>query len=167
MAYDQSVKDAVRAAYVYKNLSLKDSARLQEINYQTARAWKTAAKEDGDCWDSARNAARMVNNGGMDEITNLLLENFALQSEALLDEVKSAKDMSPQTKVEIMSKLSDSYAKLVASSAKSGSKVAPLALAMNVIKLLTEFIKNEYPEHINVFMEILEPFGARVARELG
>lgn len=166
MAYDQSIKDAVRAAYVYKCLDLKDSARLNDIRYQTARSWKNAAYDLGDDWDVARNAARMVNGGGLNEITNVLIENFAVMSQTLLEEVNNG-DMPATAKVDIMSKLQDAYSKLVSSAAKSGSKVAPLAVAMQVIKMLTEFIKEHYPEHAITFMEILEPFGQKVAKEIG
>jgi len=167
MAYDQKTRLAVRAAYIYKCLDVKDSARVCNIPYATARAWKKAAAEKGDDWDSARNASRMVHGGGMTELTNNMLEQFALHSESLFGEIRDDTDMKPGTKVEIMYKLQDAYSKLVASSAKSGTKIAPLAVAMNVLKLLTEFIKEQHPEHANIFMEILEPFGHKVAEEMG
>jgi len=165
MAYDKKTKNRIRSTYIYKNLSLKDCARIHEIPYNTVRAWKKDAAEKGDDWDVARNAARMANDG-MSELTNMLLENFALETESLLSEIRDNKDMKPATKVDIMSKLSDSYSKLVASSAKSGTKVAPLSVAMNVLRMLSEFIREHYPKHANTFIDILEPFGRHVAEEI-
>ena len=166
MAYDQKHRDAVRSAYIYKSLSLKDAARINDIPYNTARTWKKASSLNDDDWDNARSAARLAG-GGLQEVTNYLLENFSLNAQSLMEEVRETADMSPGVKADIMSKLTDSYSKLVASVAKSGSTVAPLAIGMQVIMLLMEFIKEDYPHHADSFVEIIEPFGRRLTEELG
>lgn len=165
MAYGEETKQALRSAYIYKRLSIKDAANMVGIPYGTARAWKAKAEEVGDDWDVARNAARMAA-GGLGELTNALIENFAIQSESILEAIKTSEKMSPGEKVDVMTKLSDSYSKLVASATKSGTKVAPLAVAMQVLQLLGDFIKDEYPQHASAFVEILEPFGRLVAEKI-
>lgn len=165
MAYGEDKKQALRNAYIYKHLSIKDAANMVGIPYGTARAWKAKAQENEDDWDVARNAARMAA-GGLGELTNALIENFAIQSESILNHIKSDVEMTPGQKVDVMTKLSDSYSKLVASATKSGTKVAPLAVAMQVLQLLGDFVKDEYPQHATAFVEILEPFGRLVAEKI-
>lgn len=166
MAYDLKKRNAVRQSYVYKGLDLKDVAQLHAVPYNTVRAWKNKADEDGDSWDRARSAARM-GKAGLDELTDKLIESFALQSDALLESLNDDADVSPERRVAVMSKLGDGYSKLVASAAKSGSKVAPLSVAMRVLQMLGDFIKERHPDQAPLFLEILEPFGVKVARELG
>jgi len=166
MAYPQAMRDQVRSTYIYKGLPLKDTAKLNGIRYQTALAWRKAALAKGDDWDTARSAARMAS-GGLTEINNMLLENFALHAESILENLRENDDVTPSSKADIMTKLADAHSKMVATVAKSGTKIAPLAVAMTVLKMLTEFIKENYPEHAVSFMEILEPFGQKVAKDIG
>lgn len=166
MAYPQEIRDQVRATYIYKGLDLKETAKLSGIRYQTVLAWKKNASDLGDDWDTARSAARMAS-GGMVEVNNMLLESFSLHIETILSKLRDNPDVTPGDKADIMSKLADAHSKLVATVAKSGTKIAPLAVAMKVLKMLTEFIKEHHPQHAGAFMEILEPFGQKVAREIG
>lgn len=165
MAHDQSKKNAARQAYIYKALDLKEVSNMLGLPYSTVRQWKNKAREASDDWDAARSAARMGANG-LGELTNVLIENFALQSEALLAVLKADEDMPAAAKVDIMTKLSDGYSKLVSSAAKSGTKVAPLSVAMRVLQMLGDFVETEFPQHAPAFLEILQPFGAFVAKEI-
>lgn len=166
MAYDQKTKDGVRALYVYKNLDLKDCARVAEIPYNTVRAWFKAAKDNNDDWGKARNAARM-GQGGLDELTNSLIENFALHTDSIFEEINTDDAMSPGVKADLMAKIADSYSKLLKTAGSSGSKVAPLSVAMTVLKLLGDYIQSECPENSETFADILSPFGRVVAKEFG
>lgn len=167
MAYDQKIKDAVRADYIFKHLNLKQISKLHSITYDTIRSWKQKAEDNGDNWDTARNAARVANGGGIEEVSNMLIENFAIQTQSVIEAINADEDLPAKEKVAMLTSLSDGYSKLIASVNKSGGKVAPLSIAMNVVRLMTDFIRSEFPQHADVFIEVLEPFGNVLAKELG
>ena len=46
-------------------------------------------------------------------------------------------------------------------------ELAKLAIALDVTKQLAEYIRQHYPHHTEVFLEILEPFGERLSEIYG
>ena len=56
MAHGDESRRAVRAAYVFDQLSLEIAAVKHGVPYATCRNWKRAGKEMGDDWDKARAA---------------------------------------------------------------------------------------------------------------
>lgn len=166
MAHKESTRLQARQYYVYKSLSLKEVANAMGVAYSTVREWKKKAASEKDNWDSARSAYRM-GAAGLGELTDKLIENFALQADALIQDLNDAPDVTAERRADVMIKLSDGYSKLVASAAKSGTKVAPLSIALKVLQMLGEFIKARHPEQSSLFLEVLEPFGVQLTKEFG
>ncbi len=162
MAYPQEIKDKVRGSYVYDRLALEDAARAHGIPYNTARTWKKKAKDRGDNWDRARQATRMVN----DDITAAVMEDFVLLFQSTMTSLKEAQDMPALQKAEILAKLSDSYVKTMKAAGGGDPKMGKLAIALDVLNMLSEFIRKHYPEQVVPFTELLEPFGAHLSLEL-
>jgi len=166
MAHPARIRDAVRGAYVHDRLSLKASASKAGVSYHTARRWKIEAARHGDDWDRARAASRMAA-GGLGDITARVLEDFALLFQATMDEIKENKEMPPEKKAESMSRLADAYTKTIKAAGAADPKMARLSIAMEVLESLARFIREQFPEDLERFVAILEPFGARVSEEFG
>jgi hypothetical protein len=136
------------------------------VHYETARAWKRKAKEDHDDWDQARQADRMAK-GGLGDLTTAVLEDFFLQFKRSIDDMRTATDISPMDRAEILARLSDSYVKTVKAAGNSNSGMARLSVALEVLAALSQFIQQRYPHHTALLVEVLEPFGTELSKKYG
>ena len=166
MRYTEDIKLAVRASYVYDRHSMKIAAKIHDVPYETGRNWKAASKRLGDDWDKARNAARIAE-GGLGDVTNAMLENFALQMPAIMEILRDTDTVPVVDKVQLMSQLADAYSKVISASTRGDSKMSSLAVAMKVITELGDYIREHFPQHSAAFVEVLEPFGQHIAEVLG
>lgn len=162
MAHDQKTRQAVRAKYV-QGMPLNTAAELCGVAYPTARAWKAKAEQGGDDWDVARNARRLTQ-GGVEELTGQILQDLAEQFVATIEAMKTATDISPQAKAEMLAQLSDSYVKTIRAAGSANPKLNRLSVAMDVIKELNSFIGGQYPKLREAFVEVLEAFGPELVR---
>ena len=158
-------RDAVRAAYVHQRQPLEAAAKQGGVAYQTARTWKRQAKAQGDDWDRARSAARMAS-GGLGDRTAQVLEDFALLFTSTMDRLKEP-GIDPLDCAEAMSRLSDSYVKVVKAAGNASPPLAELSVAMRVLSELSDYIRDQHPADLPRFAAILEPFGQRLAKVLG
>lgn len=165
MAYSEETRRALRAAYVYKALSLEAAADQMKIAFGTASRWKRDAKETGDDWDRARAAARLGAEGA-ESVTQLVLEEFVTLFQSTMEQVKNDAKASGLQKAEALSRLSDAYHKTMSAVAKGSPKLNKLAVAMEVIKMLTDFIVAKHPSQALTFVDMLEPFGEHLTQEL-
>lgn len=165
MAHPQERRGAVRRSYVHERLSLEAAADKHGIAYNTARVWKRKARDDGDDWDKARAAHRMAD-GGLGDITAQLLEDFALLFQATIEEIKSG-DYDGLKKAEALSRLSDAYTKTMKAAAGGDPRIARLAVALEVLDELAKFIRESFPDELERFVRILEPFGERLSKAFG
>ena len=165
MAYSPEMIQKVRASYVYERLPLPVVAAKHDVSYSAAQAWKRKALADGDDWDRARSAALLAA-GGLGDMTNQIIENFALLFQSTMDEIRDGK-FDALEKAKAIASLSDSYSKTMKSASGGNPKIAKLAIAMEVLSEQAKFIKEFYPDDIERFAQILEPFGARVSEVFG
>jgi len=168
MAHSPETKRALRSAYVHQSLALEAAAERSDISLGTATRWKREAKAEGDDWDKAR-AARLMSAEGTEAIMQTVLEEFILIFKSGIAELKEPKEgvaISPIARADAIVKLSDGFSKVMATARKFSPEVNKLALGMDVIKLLAEFVGERYPQHAPAFIEILEPFGQRLSEAL-
>lgn len=168
MAHSPEIKRALRGAYVHQSMTLESAAERSSISLGTATRWKREAKAEGDDWDKAR-AACMMSADGTEAVMQAVLEEFIQVFKSGIDELKSPKDgmpISPIARADAIVKLSDGFSKVMATARKFSPEVNKLALGMDVIKLLAEFIGERYPQHAAAFIEVLEPFGQHLTQEL-
>lgn len=161
MAHDSATRDAVRRAYVYDRQPIESAADAAGVSKNTARRWKRISKEQGDDWDRARNASRLAA-GGLGDITTSVLEDFALLFQSTLDELKIA-DTDPLKKADSIAKLSDAYVKTMRAAGGGDKQIAKLAIAIEVIELLTQYVRKHKPELAQDWAEVLQPFGATLS----
>lgn len=164
MAYTQEDKDNVRRSYVFDKLPLDKIASLYNISYPTVQRWKRDAKVAGDDWDKVKSAQTLAG-GEIEDVARQILTDFILLFQNLSNEIKSDVETPPIEKAKILSSLSDSYNKTIGASRKLMPVTDRLAVAMTVMEMLGDYIKNNKPDAMPVFVEILVPFGEMLDRE--
>jgi hypothetical protein len=162
MAHAPEVRQAVRRSYVIERLPLEAACEKHQVSYHTGRNWKRVDKEAGDDWDRARAASRMAA-GGLGDLTTQVLEEFALLFQATMEQIGSGEYDGLQ-KAEAMSRLADAYTKTVKAAGGGDSKIARLAVAMEVLEKLVAFVQLHYPQQGAALLEVLEPFGEELSR---
>lgn len=165
MAHSPETKRALRSAYVYQSLGLEVAAERMSISFGTASRWKREAKADGDDWDKAR-AAKMLSAEGADAVVQAVLEDFVLVFKSTITQLKEGEAIPPLAKADAMAKLSDAFHKTMAAARKGSPEVNKLAIGMDFIKILADFVSDNYPQHAAAFIEILEPFGQHLTQAL-
>jgi|SRR5450830_174864 len=166
MAHGEDKRRAVRAAYVFDQLSLEIAAVKHEVPVITVRNWKRSAKELGDDWDRAR-GAQMIAGGGIEDVVRQTLAIVVQQVQATIQTIQDTPDMLPPVKVQMLASLTDSYSKMMSISKRLMPETDKLAVATDVAKRLAEFTRAKYPKHAMALLEVLEPFGEELARVYG
>lgn len=165
MAHGSEKVAAVRAAYVHERLPLEIAAARAGVAPGTATRWKRKAKEAGEDWDKLR-AACLLAGDGVEAVARQMLADYVVQHKTLMDAISTG-DMPAAAKVDMLASLADSFNKTVAASKRVLPETSELATALSVLDKLGVYIRDHYPQHGPAFLEVLEPFGAEVARVFG
>ncbi len=165
MAYAEPTRRSVRASYI-SGLPLNAAAAAHNVPYQTARGWKAKAVDQGDNWDDAR-AANRISGAGVKALTATVIEDFVHLFQATIAELKGNKKLGALDKAEALARLSDAYAKTIKAAGASNPELSKLAIAMDVLKLFSEFLRDNHPDLLSHFMSVLEPFGEELSRSYG
>lgn len=166
MAHSDDTRRAVRAAFVFDQLGLEIAAVKNDVPVATARRWISEARKAGDDWDKAR-AAQMMAGGGVEAIARQTMAMFSQQAQATMLMLQDDKDMSALDRAKAMASLADSFTKLVSANGRLMPETDKLAVALDVIKRLSEFVRANHPQLAGGFAEILGPFGDEIARAYG
>ncbi|QQM29060.1 DUF1804 family protein [Martelella lutilitoris] len=162
MASDPDLKRKVRSDYINRRMAIATIATIRGVSQATISRWKKAAKEDGDNWDMMRSAS-IVAGEGIETVVSTVVEDFMIMAEAVLDEIKHGKDMSVGDKVKHLVALADAMTKMTSSAGKLAPSISELGVAQDVMRHLLEFVRDEFPQHAEAILEIIEPFGMRLA----
>jgi len=165
MAHSKETRNAVRSSFVYDRLPLEAAADKHDVSYNTVRTWKKRDKKNGDDWDKARAARRMAD-GGLGDITAIVIEDFTLLFKSVVKDITSG-EYDGLKKAAALSQLSDAYVKTMKAAAGGDPKIAKLSTALETLQLLATYIKEEHPDALERFSLILEPFGAKVNEAFG
>ncbi len=166
MAHSDDTRRAVRASFVFDQLTLEASAALHQVPVPTARRWKGEARRAGDDWDKAQ-AAQLLAGGGIEEIARQTMAAFIQQVQATTTALQADTDLPPAERAKLLASLSDSFAKLMVSNRRLMPETDRLAVALDVIKRLLEFTKARYPGNAAGLAEMLEAFGEEVLKAYG
>lgn len=165
MAHSPETRAAVRRSYVYERLPLEAAAERNGVAYNTVRRWKRAAQAEGDDWDRARAAARMAQ-GGLGEVTQQVLEDFSQLFQSTIEQIRDG-EHDGISKAEALSRLSDAYTKTMAAAAKGSPEIGRLAVALDVLERLAQYVHQHYPQHATALATVLEPFGDELSQAYG
>lgn len=161
MAHPPEKRMELRAAYI-GGLPLEPAADKVGVPYATARNWYRAAKESSDDWDKFRAASLIVSGGGIEQAMGRIIAAGLLRCESLLELTAGAED--PFDGVKAMAVLGDTVSKLKAASKGMMPEADVMAIRLDTIKRLGEFIRSRHPRHGPAFAEILEPFADELAK---
>lgn len=150
-----------RSDYIYRRMMQSTIAVTLGVSEATIGRWKKAAKENGDDWDKAR-SAHVLAGEGVEVVVSSVVEDFMIQAQSILDEIKGGTHTA-QEKVTMLVALSDAMTKMAASAKRFAPKVSELGVAQDVMAKLLEFVREEFPHHAQAILEIIEPFGERLA----
>lgn len=165
MAHAPETKAAVRAGYVYQKLTLEQAAERADVSAATARRWKTQAAATGDDWDAARSASSLSSQSTR-TIADMVLQDFLANYQATMEAVRGG-EIPPLQKAEVMSRLADAFTKTMSAIAKASPEMARYAVATELLQDLASFVREDFPDHVDALIEILEPFAAHIARKYG
>ena len=163
MARSDNDRGAVRRGYIQDRLPLAEAARQAGVPAATARNWKRRALDSGDDWDRAREAVRIAA-GGLGSLTERVLQDFATLFTATMSSLKDSPG-DPVKTAQAMATLADAYAKTVRAAGAADPKLARLAIAMEILDRLGQYIQRNHPHLAPGLIEVLEPFGAELAAE--
>jgi transposase-like protein len=166
MAHGPEKKAAARQLYVTQRLPLTAVAERLDVALSTVRAWKRKAEQSGDDWDQARQVTALTDSS-TEGILSQLVSDYVQLHAAVVDQVKEDPQITAAEKVKALSMLADSFSKTMNSAEKVSPKMSRLAIATDVIQRLSQFVAEKYPQHAEAFLEILEPFGKRIAKVYG
>lgn len=161
MSDRDELRRKARADYIYRRLTLSTIAVAYGKNEATIGRWKKAARDAGDDWDKAR-TAHVIAGEGVEVVVSSVVEDFMIQAQSILDEIKVG-DHTTQEKVGMLVSLSDAMTKMAASAKRFAPKVSELGVAQDVMAKLLDFVRTEFPHHSAAILEIIEPFGERLA----
>lgn len=163
MAHSEETRRAVRAAYIFDQLSLEMAALKNEVPFATARKWKRDDKVAGDDWEKAR-SAQMIAGGGIEDVVRQTLAVVVQQVQATVQAIQGDENMPPSTKVDMLASLADAYNKLLAASRRLMPETDKLAVATDVLKREAEFIRKNFPQHQAAFADVLLSFGEELSK---
>lgn len=164
MAHDVNTKAELRRLYVFERLSLDVAAAQVGVSLPTARRWKQQAQEFGDDWDKLR-AAHTLAGTDLEDVARQLLTDLVLQFKATMEALQEA-EIGAAERVQLLTSLSDSYNKAISANKKLMPETSKLAVALQVVEMLAAYLKQHKPDLLMDFMQILEPFGKFLEKEL-
>jgi hypothetical protein len=154
-------KRKARADYVYRRMAGSTIAISLGISEATFSRWKKAAKVAGDDWDMAKSAS-VIAGEGIETVVSTVVEDFMIMAQSLLEEIKSG-ELAIDQKVKHLVALADAMTKMTASAGKLAPRISELGVAQDVMRHLLEFVRTNFPQHAAAILEIIEPFGERLA----
>lgn len=163
MAHTPEVQQAARNAYVYKRLTIELIAAQLKVSPPTLRKWRAAAKASGDDWDTARTAASLSGESSMD-MSRHVIEEFLQIHGAVMRDLKAAKDVAPLDKVKALASLSDAYTKTMSAFRRSTPALNRYAVALEVMKMMTKYVRQHAPAQAQELEAVLQPFSKKLAQ---
>lgn len=165
MAHGDEIREALRKAYVYDRLELSTAAEKASISLSTARRWKAEAEQSGDDWERARTAARLAGEGRQ-SAAEMILNDYLMLHQACIENVKADTTIDPLKKAEVLSRLADSFNKMMAAVSRASPELNQLAIATDVIQRLAAFVQRSKPssEQRAWLKDILGDFAAELSR---
>ncbi len=162
MAYSKETRDKARGLFVSQRYAIPVIAVALNVAQGTVARWKAGAKSQGDDWDVARAAATMQGEG-FDRVVAEAVEGFTVMFQATIEQIKQEENLSPAGKAKLMAALADSFQKMINAAGRASPKLSKLAIAMEILTMLSQFVREEFPQHGEAFEEMLTPFGHKVS----
>lgn len=156
MAHSHETRAKVKRLYI-EGMALKPAALAAGVSYDTAQAWKKAALNKGDNWDTHR-ASFSISVGNIDDVTKRLAVKVVQQSLRLAEEIdNSDKDISD--KVKMHASMADSMAKTTKGIKRFAPELTEASAAIGTLKLIVDYLRKNDPELLKTFSEHFDGIG--------
>lgn len=165
MAYAPSYKREAFRLYVQEHRTPEQIAAATGVSERTVQKWMAAAREAGKPWDEARAAFLLGPDGPQSITTKFVPTFFALMNQTITD-LQNKPDMDVLDRVKALTSITDATVKAANALGRLNPQLDRLGVAMQVIKILSEFISREFPQHKAAFAEVLDPFGHHIIGKL-
>lgn len=166
MAHPQERRLQLRGLYVFKQLPMEAACAAMQLPKTTGNRWKREAAEQGDDWDFTRSAVALGDDN-FKQISQQLLQDYLVVHKSVIDQLKTNDKLTAQQRVTMLASLSDSFNKSIAAFRRIAPEINSYAIALDVVQRLTTFAQGRYPQHVPAILEMLEPFGAELAKAYG
>ena len=166
MAKSVKNRTQLKKHYAFDRLSLEQAAQLAGVCYSTAQRWKRLAATEGDDWDKLRSAHELAG-GDAEQVSRAALTELLIQFRSTLDIIKQDEHIPAVQRVALLSSLMDNIQKGTSAMRRLLPETNALAIGMQVLRGMAEFVQLRFPQHGAAFIEILEPFGDELGRILG
>jgi transposase-like protein len=164
VAHSDETRARLRALYI-EGMPLTGAAAAHGVSYETARDWKAKAKARGDDWDTAR-AAYRVSEQGIDDLNKQLVEDMARQIVVTTRELEAAQ-IAAADKAQLLASLADAYAKFSRAFARINPAYSGLAVAMDTLKVLAEYLREHDKPALAALLPHLDGVGAILGKRYG
>lgn len=163
MAHGKEKRTQLRGLYVFQRLPMEAACKKLGVPRGTANRWKQEAAAQGDDWDTGR-AAVALGDDNFKALSTKLLEDYLVQHQATMDLLRDAKDMSAMARAETLASMSDSFNKTMAAFKRLNPELDRQAVQLDVLQRFASFAQQQFPQHLSALVEMLEPFGAELAK---
>ena len=150
-----------REYFVLHNMKLEDIGTQLGVAGSLVRRWKHNAKVNGDNWDMARDA-HIIAGQGNDEIAQKALRNALINIDSIMEEVQENPELTLEMKIKYIGICGDAAAKISAASSRIAPQISELAVALDVIKRLADYIRKHHRDQAEVFLASIEPFSKEI-----
>lgn len=103
--------------------------------------------------------------GGLADITSKVLSDFSALYTETMERLKGGAE-NPVATAKAIASLSKSYQQTVKAAGCVDPALAKLGIAMEVLERLGDYIRDQRPDLLADFSDILEPFGQELSAEL-
>lgn len=166
MAHAAEKRTQLRGLYVYQRQPMETACAAVGIPRATANRWKQEALAKGDDWDNARSASAL-SEGNVSTLAKQLIEDYLLQHQATMTQLREATDMGPRERAETLASMGDSFNKTMSSFKRLSPELNKQAIQLDVLQRLAAFAQTRFPKHVPAVLEMLEPFGEVLAKANG
>ena len=163
MAHGKEKRTQLRGLYVFQRLPMDAVCKKLGVPRGTANRWKQEAAAQGDDWETAR-AAVALGDDHFKSLSTKLLEDYLVQHQATMDLLRDATDMSALSRAETLASMSDSFNKTMAAFKRLNPDLDRQAVQLDVLQRFASFAQQQFPQHLAALVEMLEPFGAELAK---
>lgn len=164
MAHASEKRTQLRGLYVYQRLPMETACKKVGVPRSTGNRWKQEAADKGDDWETVR-AAIGLGDDNFSTLSKKLLEDYLVQHQATMDQLREATDMSARDRAETLASMSDSFNKTMASFKRLAPDLNKQAVQLDVLQRLVSFAQARFPQHLGAMVELLEPFGEELAKK--
>ena len=163
MAHAVEKRTQLRGLYVYQRLPMEAACKKLGVARTTANRWKQEALNKGDDWDGVR-AAVALGDDTFHSLSKKLLEDYLIQHQATMDLLREDTVMTPRQRAETLASMSDSFNKTMASFRRLSPELNKQAVQLDTMQRFATFARARFPQHLQVLLEMLEPFGEELAK---